>query len=228
MKCVAIDDEPLALAIINNFCERHEDMDLKTFSNPEEGMKEILQSRPDIVFLDVEMNDISGLLLAQELPEESSLIFTTAHAQYALDGFNLDATDFLHKPFSYERFKQAINKAKLKISKNEDDFNGHITIMSEYRSISFRLCDILYVEALGNYTKIFTTDGKYTLAHANMRSLSKLLPEKYFCRIQRSYIVSLPKVRSYNKSSLDLINFERTLPIGKQYAENFMAKILHI
>ena len=107
--CIAIDDEPLALLVITQFCERFGGLELTTFSEPLVGLEEIRRCKPDLVFLDIEMNSISGLDIARDLPEECCFIFTTAHAQYALNGFELDAVDFLHKPFAYERFCQALD-----------------------------------------------------------------------------------------------------------------------
>ena len=112
MKCVAIDDEPVALSIIEQFCQRMGNLELNTFSNPETGMDFVSRSHPDIVFLDIEMNGISGLDLAKILPKGTFLIFTTAYAQFALDGFELDAVDFLHKPFSFSRFEKAVEKTR--------------------------------------------------------------------------------------------------------------------
>ena len=100
--CIAIDDEPLALLVITQFCERFGNLDLSTFSEPRIGLEEIKRHKPDLVFLDIEMNSINGLDIAHALPRECCFIFTTAHAQYALNGFDLDAVDFLHKPFAYE------------------------------------------------------------------------------------------------------------------------------
>ena len=107
LTCIAIDDEPIALLIISQFCERKGGLELTTFSEPLTGLREIARRKPDLVFLDIEMNSTNGLDIAHALPPESCLIFTTAHAQYALDGFDLDAVDFLHKPFAYERFEKA-------------------------------------------------------------------------------------------------------------------------
>ena len=115
IECIAIDDEPIALSIISNFCERKGGLTLSTFCEPEVGLNEILQKRPDLVFLDIEMNGLNGLDIAQSLPQECCFIFTTAYIQYALEGFNLDAVDFLYKPFSYERFSAAVDKALRRI-----------------------------------------------------------------------------------------------------------------
>ena len=105
--CIAIDDEPMALLVIEQFCRRRGGLELTTFSEPRVGLEEIRRRKPDLVFLDIQMNSINGLQIADVLSHECCFIFTTAYAQYALDGFNLDAVDFLHKPFSYERFETA-------------------------------------------------------------------------------------------------------------------------
>ncbi len=111
LKCIAIDDEPMALLIIEQFCRRKGGIELSVFSEPQIGLNEIRRLQPDLVFLDIQMNSINGLEIADSLPEKCCFIFTTAYAQYALEGFNLDAVDFLHKPFSYERFEVAVEKA---------------------------------------------------------------------------------------------------------------------
>ena len=111
IKCIAIDDEPMALEIISSFCQRHGNIELTVFTNPIAGIEQVKKIKPNILFLDIEMEDINGRDLARDLPHEVMLIFTTAYAQYALDGFELNAIDFLHKPFSYARFEKAVQKA---------------------------------------------------------------------------------------------------------------------
>ena len=112
LKCIAIDDEPIALNIIESYCQQHGEIQLETFTSPQEGMNRIKEISPDIVFMDIEMTGYSGIELAKELPADSALIFTTAYANYALEGFDVDAVDFLHKPYFYERFCRAIQKAE--------------------------------------------------------------------------------------------------------------------
>lgn len=110
IKCVAMDDEPIALKIIQEYCKRFGDIELQCFTSPIEGMACVMDTHPDIVFLDIEMNSHNGVELAKEIPEETCIIFTTAYSQYALDGFNVDAVDFLHKPIFYPRFEHAMQK----------------------------------------------------------------------------------------------------------------------
>ena len=110
MKCVAIDDEPMALEVIKKFAQRVGDLELETFTNPVVGIEHVKRTNPDILFLDVKMGEVSGVSLAKEIPQGTFLVFTTAFAQYAVDGFDLNAVDFLHKPFSFSRFEKAIEK----------------------------------------------------------------------------------------------------------------------
>lgn len=113
MKCIAIDDEPMALEILSSFCQRYGNIELTTFNNPISGMDRVRKMKPDLLFLDIEMGDVNGVELARDLPQGTLLIFTTAYAEYALDGFDLNAVDFLHKPFSYgglrKRFRRLSN-----------------------------------------------------------------------------------------------------------------------
>ncbi|MFR9543732.1 MAG: response regulator, partial [Rikenellaceae bacterium] len=112
MRCIAIDDEPLALSIIAEYFQNHPDIELTTFTNPLRGIKAIKEQRPELVLLDIEMKEYSGLELAREIPLGSLLVFTTAHASYALEGYDLRAVDFLHKPFSYERFASMLERVE--------------------------------------------------------------------------------------------------------------------
>ena len=217
--CVAIDDEPLALLVINRFCERKGNMKLTTFSEPRIGLQEIIRLKPDLVFLDIEMNSISGLEIAHTLPQESCFIFTTAHAQYALEGFNLDAVDFLHKPFSYDRFVQAVEKGLRRIKARHEKTSKHIVIKQEYNNITLPINQILYVKAMENYIRIFRTSGPPVLSRTSMKTMREMLPVNGFIRVHRSYIVSVNKVERFSKREIKLSGCETTVPIGRQYAE---------
>lgn len=156
IKCVAIDDEPIALSIIQEYCRRYGDIDLKCFTSPVDGMEYIKTTFPDIVFLDIEMNSHNGITMAKELPENTCLIFTTAYSQYALDGFNVDAIDFLHKPVFYPRFERAMQKAMLLVNAKESHTKKRdtITLKVEYKTVVVDVDDISYVEAMDNYVKV--------------------------------------------------------------------------
>ncbi len=218
IECIAIDDEPIALSIISNFCERKGGLTLSTFCEPEVGLNEILQKRPDLVFLDIEMNGLNGLDIAQSLPQECCFIFTTAYIQYALEGFNLDAVDFLYKPFSYERFSAAVDKALRRIEFKKAKPAKKLIIKKEYTNVSIPLSEITYIEAMENYSKIFRRDKPYILSHISLKNLLEMLPPNDFIRIHRSYIIAKGQILHFNKRSVTLVS-ERNLPIGRQYAQ---------
>lgn len=223
--CIAIDDEPMALLIIEEFCQRKGNISLTTFSEPSIGLKQIEKNKPDLAFLDIQMNSISGLEIAHKLPENCCLIFTTAHAKYALEGFNLDAVDFLHKPFSYDRFEKAVDKAYRRIealsASKQNTFPSPrtLTVIQEYNNVTIPLEDITYIEALGNYIKIYRQNNGYILSHTNMKAVANLLPPNAFIRVHRSFVVAISKIERFSKSNVKILGREDSIPIGKKYAE---------
>lgn len=218
--CVAIDDEPMALLVIEQFCRRRGGMELTCFSEPRVGLEVIRQQQPDLVFLDIQMNSISGLDIADALPPDCCLVFTTAYAQYALEGFNLDAVDFLLKPFSYERFEVAVEKAMRRIAgrTRREEYGGSIVVKQEYSNVNIKIDSILYVEALGNYAKIYMPDGRYVLTRTSLKAIFQMLPEGRFLRIHRSYIVARSRVVSFTRTQVVLCDLPSPLPVGQQYA----------
>ncbi len=225
IRCIAIDDEPLALDIIDKFCKRSGDIELTVFSDPAEGLAAIRTGNYDLAFLDIEMDGINGLKIAGELPEKTCFIFTTAYLDYAVDGFNLDATDYLHKPFSYDRFSTALARARRRIEFNRQKASqGSIVVKQEYNSISIPLKDILYIEAMEGYSKIFRNDGICTISRVILKTIGAMLPEGDFIRIHRSFIVAADKIRSFTKQSVTLISGV-TLPVGRQYAAPLMQRL---
>lgn len=218
LKCVAIDDEPMALLVIEQFCKRKGGMELTTFSEPHIGLKEIRRTNPDLVFLDIHMDSISGLDIAGTLPEGCCFIFTTAYAEYALEGFNLDAVDFLHKPFSYERFEIAVEKVLRRIEFRRSSVPECLVVKQEYSNVNIPLSDILYIEALGNYVKIVRSSGGHVLTRTNLKAITDLLPDKTFLRIHRSYVISVSSVVSFTRTKVELNGVPELLPVGAQYA----------
>lgn len=221
LTCIAIDDEPMALLIIAEFCKRKGNITLSTFSEPSIGLKAIRETLPDLVFLDIQMNGMNGLEIAHTLPASCCFIFTTAHANYALEGFNLDAVDFLHKPFSYDRFETAVDKVERRRTEAAESttLQETIVVKQEYCNVTILVEDILYVEALGNYVKLFRKSGGYVLSHTNMKAIQSLLPDNKFLRIHRSYIVALNKVDRFTRTSIQLVGKTEPLPIGKKYVD---------
>lgn len=215
--CIAIDDEPMALLVIEQFCHRKGGMELTTFSEPRVGLEEIRRRKPDLVFLDIQMNSLNGLEIADKLPHECCFIFTTTYAEYALNGFDLDAVDFLHKPFSYERFEVAVEKALRRIHGRRPSVPESLVVKQEYNNVSIPLNDILYVEALGNYVKIVRASGGHVLTRTNLKAITDLLPADRFMRIHRSYVVPVASVVSFTRSKIVLKGCEGSLPVGAQY-----------
>lgn len=222
LRCIAIDDEPMALLIIEQFCRRKGGLELTTFSEPIIGIEEIRRKEPDLVFLDIHMNSINGLEIADTLPEKCCFIFTTAYAQYALEGFNLDAVDFLHKPFSYERFTIAVDKAIRRIESQRSLQSECLVVKQEYNNVNIPLSDILYIEALGNYVKIFRKSGGHVLTRTNLKAITDILPVHHFLRIHRSYVIPVASVVSFSRSKVEIEGYVGELPIGNQYVVSVM------
>lgn len=224
INCIAIDDEPWALQVIAQFCKRKGNIELQTFTEPLIGLSEIKKSKPDLVFLDIEMNNKNGLEIAKTLPQNCCFIFTTAHAQYALDGFNLDAVDFLYKPFAYERFEKAVDKAIRRIDALQNQSPTQIVLNQEYTQIVIPIDDILYIEDMENYTKVFRNKGGFVLSRTSLKTIESMLPVDNFIRIHKSYIVPIWNVISYTHKQIQLQNFQ-VIPIGKTYLCKFLERI---
>ena len=219
MICMAIDDEPMARSVISSFCERRGGMELSVFTDPSEALSRIDDISPELVFLDIELEGVSGLDVARKLPKGTVVIFTTAYAQYALDGYDLGVVDFLHKPFSYSRFEKAVEKASLVVdflrSKKAD---LSITVKEDNLNVPISVSDIVYIEAMNNYCRIVRTGNVVTTTRCTLKALIDMLPEKGFVRIHRSFVVAADKVTSFNKKEVCLTG-GKTLPIGRQYAD---------
>ena len=223
IKCVAIDDEPIALSIIQEYCKRFGGIELQCFTSPIEGMECINNTHPDIVFLDIEMNSHNGMELAKEMLPETCIIFTTAYSQYALDGFNVDAVDFLHKPVFYPRFEHAMQKAMVLVNAK----GGHvkrrdtITLKVEYKTVVVDVDDISYVEAMDNYVKVYRYGLPTIISQITMKEMDALLPSDRFIRIHRSFIVSLHAIEKFSNRQIFLKKFDRHIPVGRTYTEVF-------
>lgn len=227
LRCVAIDDEPIALDIVSRYCERRGDVTLETFSSPRLGMLRIREWKPDIVLLDIELNGMSGIELARQLPQPCYQIFTTAYAQYALDGFEVDAVDFLHKPYFYERFERAMQKAEMWLRMHDllhvsESVARQIVLKSEYRNVSLSVDTIIYVESIGNYVKAHLADGSSVFSKIPLHSVEEQLPQGEFIRIHRSFVVAKNRIAGFTRSEVSLGKTDKRLPIGKKYAANVM------
>ena len=223
IKCVAIDDEPIALSIIQEYCKRFGDIELQCFTSPIEGMASIKDSCPDIVFLDIEMNSHNGVELAKELPKDICIIFTTAYSRYALDGFNVDAVDFMHKPIFYHRFEQAMKKALVWVNAKNGQIKRRdtITLKVEYKTVVVDVDDISYVEAMDNYIKAYRSGLPTVVSQITMKEIESMLPDDRFIRVHRSFIVSLYAIEKFSNRQIFLKNYDRHIPVGRTYTEAF-------
>lgn len=228
IKCIAIDDEPIALDIVRRYCERRGDVILETYSSPRTGMRRIGEWRPDVVFLDIEMNDVSGIELARRLPAQCCLIFTTAYAHYALDGFEVNAVDFLHKPYFYERFERAMQKAEQWLRMHDllavsESSVRRLCLKSEYKNVTVAVDAIVYIESIDNYVRVHMADGTSVLSKIPLRSVEEQLPSGEFVRIHRSFMVSRSRVAKFTRTEVVLAKAGKNLPVGKKYADEAMA-----
>ncbi len=226
IRCIAIDDEPIALSVISRFCERLGNINLEVYSDPQIGLNAIMKKNPDVVLLDIEMNDINGISIAKKIGNQTVFIFTTAYLKYALDGFDLDAVDFLHKPFSFDRFRTAMDKALRRIQYKESRSHRtkNIVVKQEYANVSVLIDDIIYIEAMENYTKIYNKAGNCIISHNSMKNLMTLLPVNDFMRIHRSFIVPLSEITTFTRQSVKLSN-GIVLPVGRQYVNELLGRL---
>lgn len=234
LRCVAIDDEPIALSILREYAARCGGIDLSCFTSPTAGMGSVLANPPDILFLDIELRSCNGLELAQQVPRSTCLILTTAYSRYALDGYNLDAVDFLHKPIFYGRFLKAIDKARLILAARNSliaappemphDVQG-LTLRVEHRTVVVRLSNILLIEAMDNYVKVYRRGLRMLMSHITMKELVAQLPESHFVRVHRSYIVPVGAITSYTNHHVRIDGLPQAVPIGRTYLQNFLARL---
>ena len=221
LKCVAIDDEPLALELIKNYTAKFPELELlHTFDDAISGAEFIRSTPVDILFVDINMPDITGLDLVRSLEERPIIIFTTAHKKFAIDGFELDAIDYLLKPISFERFSKAVSKAIEYAgykNKAENQATENLFVYSEYRLIKIPLNEIEYIESLEDYIKIHLSDTKTILTLMPLKKVLEKLPVEKFKRIHRSYIIAVDKVNSVLNRKVRLTS-STELPVSDSYS----------
>ncbi|MCW2117848.1 LytR/AlgR family response regulator transcription factor [Flavobacterium sp. 7A] len=234
MKCVIIDDEPLAVALIKEFVSKVETLELvQTFNNAIDAISVINQTPVDLIFLDIEMPHFSGIDFLNAIDKRPLIIFTTAYENYAVEGFNLGAVDYLVKPIPFNRFLKSIARAQqlfnptiipvpsiISAPELEQDF---MFVKADYENIKLNYSDILYIEGLKDYVKIYTTENKYILTLISLIKLEQNLASKGFSRIHRSYIINIKHVKSIQKNKV--IIDEKRIPISESYKTAFFEKI---
>lgn len=218
MNAIAIDDEPIALEIITSHAAKVPFLDLmKTFVDAFEAANYMQQHKLDVIFLDIKMPDITGIDFLKSLNNPPMVIFTTAYSEHAVQSFELDAVDYLLKPFSLARFLKACNKAQeLHHFRNEkkEIANPYIFVKDGYEQIKVMLDDILYIEASGNYTLIQLQDSMIS-SRITINDLASLLPQNQFVRCHRAFIVQKNKINKFDRNQI-LIG-EKNIPIGATF-----------
>ena len=221
IKAIAVDDEPLPLEILEAYCSAVDFISLeRTFTQTSEA-KKYLQSYPvDLIFLDIHMPSISGIDFYKGIEQKVMVIFTTAHSQYAVEGFNLSAIDYLMKPYSPERFQEAVNKAhdyyNYLYTKSEN--SNHIYIRAEYSLVKIPIADILYIEGLADYLRVHLKEGKPVVARMTMKAMLEKLPAD-FIRVHRSFIIPLSRIEGVRNKTITMAGLK--IPIGTSYREAF-------
>jgi DNA-binding LytR/AlgR family response regulator len=227
IRCIAIDDEPFALKQIGAYIEQTPFLELVALCDSAFRALEVLQDEPaELLFVDIHMPDLSGMDFVRSLDMPVRVIFTTAHSQYAVEGFRVDAVDYLLKPIDYQSFLKAVNKARTwfdlhaqqpaQLSRKED----FLFIKSAYKLVRIRLSDIKYVEGKGEYVRIHLNNDKPQMSLLSMKSVEEQLPPDRFMRVHRSYIVNLEMITTIERNR---IVFDGTvyIPVSEQYKARF-------
>jgi DNA-binding LytR/AlgR family response regulator len=228
IRCLAIDDENLALELLADNIRKVPFLELiQTCQNSMDAIGVMRDHPVDLLFLDIQMPDISGLQLLRSLANKPLVILTTAYSNYAREGFDLDVIDYLLKPYSFERFMKAVNKAneylRLKeMAVNQANFaeiqtsSGFIFVKADYKLVRINFDEILFVEGLKDYVKLYLKD-KMVVTQMSMKSLEDKLPQNSFIRVHRSFIVSFGKIESIQKQMLTI--GQKEIPVSDQYRE---------
>ena len=227
IKCIIVDDEPLAVELLASYVQKIPFLQLVgKYNNATDALNGVKDSDVDLIFLDIQMPEVSGMELSRMLPEGTRVIFTTAFDQYAVDSYRTGALDYLLKPITYATFLEACNKALqwfqlVHQSENKpDDEVKSIFVKSEYKLLQINLDSIRYVEGLKDYVKIYTDESPHPiLSLMNMKAMEQMLPASRFIRVHRSFIVSKEKIREIDRNRI--VFGDVYIPIGDSYKQAF-------
>ena len=227
IRCIAVDDEPLALAVIKRLVEKTPGLTLlAAFDNPLHAQEYVMEHEVDLIFLDVDMPDLTGIAFVKTLSEHPQIIFTTAHAKYALEGFEYDAVDFLLKPILWDRFLKAVNKSKHLLTLQQEQASipsessprQFMFVKSDNRLLKVKFDDILFIEGMRDYVGIHTSQQRI-LTLMSMRHILEKLPPTEFIRVHRSYIVGIHHIYQVHHNKVKVA--EHDIPISETYKGAF-------
>jgi two-component system response regulator LytT len=227
IRTIAIDDEPLALQLITGYISRTPFLELVgSFNNPLDAIEFLSQETVDLIFLDIQMPDLTGLDFIRTLQHKPKIIFATAFAKFALEGFKLEVTDYLLKPFNYEEFLVSVGKAKNLIDLEQKAMNKveanseFLFLKSEYKIRRINFNDIRYIEGLKDYVKVYTVqEEKPVLSLTSMKTIESKLPPEKFMRVHRSFIVNLEKITTIERNRI--VFGKVYIPVSDQYKDKF-------
>jgi two-component system, LytTR family, response regulator len=225
MKAIAIDDEPIALEVVRSHASKVPFLDLKAEFTDAFKAIEYLQRQPvDLIFLDIKMPDISGIDFFNSLSKKPMVIFTTAYSEHAVTSYELDAVDYLLKPFPLSRFIKSCNKAfELHNHRNHQEENDHIFIKTGFEQVKVVFDEILYLEAAGNYVT-FALKDRNILSRSTFNEAVDLLPKEKFIRVHRSYFVAASKIDKIERHQLSIL--DRKVPVSEAYSQN-LSSLIH-
>ncbi len=221
LRCIAIDDEPFALKLIEEYCAKIPQIDLvDTYHSSLQAKEKIPQLKPDLVFLDINMPDLSGIDLFEHIPEDTRVIFTTAYDEFAVVSYRLNALDYLLKPFNFEDFLSSINKAKAyfdlrDLAAKTPQTSGHIFVKSKHSLVKIILDELLFIENLKDYVRFYLKDGSKVMSLMSLKSLEEKLPEERFIKVHRSYIIGVSHITSIQKKAITINN--HNIPVSNAH-----------
>lgn len=240
IRCLVVDDEELARALLGNYIGRLPHLQLAaSCANPLEALAVLQQQPVDLLFLDIQMPELTGIEFLRTLPRKPVVIFTTAYAEYALEGYALDVTDYLLKPFSFERFLQAVNKAIARIQakpanpptispatapppETPEPAKDYLLVKADHKVHRLRYDDILYIQSMREYAAFYTSSGRILSLNA-LKTLEETLPPERFIRIHKSYIVAIAKIDALEGNMVQV--GKEKLPVGANYREELVRRV---
>ncbi|MEM0933170.1 MAG: LytTR family DNA-binding domain-containing protein [Bacteroidota bacterium] len=240
IQCIIIDDEPLAIGVLKSYCEDLGEINvLGSFTNPFEAISVLSKEKIDLVFLDIEMPQINGIDFIKSIDHRPHFVFTTAYPQYAIQGFDLNASDYLVKPIPFVRFIKAINRVKklMEVNKLSNRGNENVSpssgsnpsggnflfVKSEYETVKINMEDIKYIQGLKDYLKIHTIHPKPILTLMSFKDIQAKLPPEQFIRVHKSFLVNISKIKSIQRSKIVIEDIR--IPIGESFKEGFFKRL---
>lgn len=224
MKCIAIDDEPLALEVVSSLCKNVDNIELvETFTQLSKARTYLAKHPVDLIFLDIQMPNQNGIDFYKSLKQDTMVIFVTAFSEFAVEGFELNAIDYILKPIQQDRFNTACDKAKIFSEYLKGTNQTDLYVRSEYSLTRISLEEIEFVETMGDYLKINLSNGKIIMTLMSLKSLLEELPDDNFIRVHRSYLVNTSKIISSRNKTIELKN--KTVPIGSSYQKEIVKKL---